>query len=447
MFMLDVSRRIDAAKWGRPHWAIFASTSIGYLMWGVIGSLAYLFYPSVNAVWFLVAPVIGQLAGDLGLSYLSDRRLGRKAAFYLTMMLYGVGSLIIVTTTALISSAPYYPYLVAFGIVLAEIGVEGEVPVSLSYQAETMPLREREKILVLTPNFDNVGAALAALVGFVVYGAVGSHYVELQVLGYFAFALTLIAFVIRYLVPESARWLAHSGRVEEAKKIVSGLEASEQGASKPLNKSSSLTGRFLFLLLIGVSQYLTYGLMAYVVADYYFSGNTVNFVVLVANLAAAITGFIIPLFITKVSMRKYGFGVFVGGALSMLPILYTLNLLGSSMALFYLFLAVNMAFSEMAWSVRTVLEPLLMPTKLRAFMVGLIRLGPILGYTASLYLTSTLSVRQFIEYNLALWVVGALATLYWLLRGYDVQGVSLEDTAGETLSLQTSVGTSEKREV
>jgi len=87
-----------------------------------------------------------------------------------------------------------------------------------------------------------------------------------------------------------------------------------------------------------------------------------------------------------------------------------------------------------------------MPTKLRAFMVGLIRLGPILAYTASLYLTSTLSVRQFVEYNLALWAVGALATLYWLLRGYDVQGVSLEDTAGETLTLQTSVNTSEKRE-
>ncbi|MEM0321403.1 MAG: MFS transporter, partial [Thermoprotei archaeon] len=159
---------VDAAKWGRPHWAIFASTSIGYLMWAVIGSLAYLFYPSVNAVWFLVAPVIGQLVGDLGLSYLSDRRLGRKTAFYVTMMLYGVGSLIIVLSTALISSAPYTPYLITLGIVLGEIGVEGEVPVSLSYQAETMPLREREKILVLTPNFDNVGAALAAFVGFLV---------------------------------------------------------------------------------------------------------------------------------------------------------------------------------------------------------------------------------------------------------------------------------------
>ncbi|MEM0321404.1 MAG: MFS transporter, partial [Thermoprotei archaeon] len=285
-----------------------------------------------------------------------------------------------------------------------------------------------------------------------VYGAVGSHYVELQVLGYFAFALTVIAFAIRYLVPESARWLAHVGRVEKAKEVTSRLDTDEYATPKPLNKRTSLFGRYLLLLVIGISQYLTYGLMAYVVADYYFSGNTVNvvadyyfsgntvnLVVLIANVAASATGFIIPLFITKVSMRKYGFGVYLGGTLSMIPIFFTVDTLGSNIELFYLFLAMNMAFSEMAWSVRTVLEPLLMPTRIRAFMIGLIRLGPIIGYTASLYLTSTLGLHQFVEYNLALWAVGALAMLYWLIKGYDVHGVSLEDTAGEGLSVKESV--------
>lgn len=441
--MIDLSSRIDRAKWGRPHWAILASTGIGYLMWGVIGSLAYLFYPSIKALWFLVAPVAGQIAGDLGLSYLSDRRLGRKTAFYTTMLLYGIGSLIIVLSTALASNADYYPYLVALGIVLGEIGVEGEVPISLSYQAETMPLAEREKVLVVTPNFDNVGAMLAALVGFVVYGLAGSRYIELQVLGYFAFSLTLLAFIIRYIVPESARWLVHVGRVDEAKKNVETLAANLEAQPKNLaiGRKAGLWARFAFLVALGFSQYLTYGLMAYVVADYYFSGNAVNLVVLVANLAASLTGFIIPLFITRVSIKRYSFGVYLGGTLSMLPILYSLGFLGSNAALFYALLAVNMAFSEMAWSVRTILEPLLMPTRRRAFMVGLIRVGPIVAYTASLYLTSAFTLAQFVEYNLALWAVGAAASAYWLLRGYDVQGVSLELTAGEQLEAQpTSPG-------
>ncbi len=432
-----MGKRIDYAKWGRPHWAIFASTSIGYLMWGVIGSLAYLFYPSVNALWFLTAPILGQLVGDLGLSYLSDRRLGRKTAFYLTMLLYGVGSLIIAVSTATVSKSPAYPYLVALGIVLGEIGVEGEVPISLSFQAETLPLSDREKILVLTPNFDNVGAMLAALVGFLVYGAVGSRYIELQVLGYFALLLTLFAFAIRYLVPESARWLAHKGRLEDAKRAAEVFTPSESKVTRNPEAARSLAARFWFLLAIGVSQYLTYGLMAYVVADYYFTGNSVNLVVLVANLAAATTGFVVSFFITKVSLKTYGFAVYLGGTLSMLPILYTLGSLGSNYTLFYLLLAVNMAFSEMAWSVRTVLEPILMPTRLRAFMVGLIRLGPILGYTASIYLTSNLSLRGFVVYNMGLWTLGAVATLLWLLKGYDVHGVSLEDAASEKVGVQT----------
>lgn len=438
--MSEIASQIDRARWSRPHWAILAAVAMGYLMWGVVGSLAYLFYPSVKALWFLAAPTLSQLVGDLGLSYLSDRRIGRKTAFYFTMLLYGAGSLTIVFSTALASTAWYYPYLVAAGIILGYIGIEGEVPVSRAYLAETMPLAEREKVLVLEPNFDNLGATLAALVGFLVYGAVGSRYVELQVLGYFAFALTLGAFIIRYMVPESARWLAHTGKIDEAKRSVESLAGriDQSVRAKEMARTTGLWSRFVFLLALSVSQYLTYGLMAFVVADYYFSGNTVNLVALVANLAATATGFVVPLFITRVSIRKYSFGVYLGGALSMLPILYSLRLLGTNTALFYVLLALNMAFSEMAWTVRTILEPLLMPTGRRAFMIGLIRSGHIFAYAASIYLTSGFTLTQFVEYNLALWAVGALATLYWLLRGYEVHGVSIEQTSGEALAAKVS---------
>jgi hypothetical protein len=98
----DLVSRVDRAKWGRAHWLIFASTSIGFFLWGIINTLGYAFYPEYESVAYIVVVAATPLIGDLLLSWLSDRILGRKRTYLITMSLYGVGSLIIVLDLLLV---------------------------------------------------------------------------------------------------------------------------------------------------------------------------------------------------------------------------------------------------------------------------------------------------------------------------------------------------------
>ena len=110
----------------------------------------------------------------------------------------------------------------------------------------------------------------------------------------------------------------------------------------------------------------------------------------------------------------------------MIPILLVAHSVGSDLPLFYLLLFVSVAFSEFAWAVREILEPILMPSQSRAFLIGVIRLGPMLAYAASIYFTANYSLVQFIEYNMVLWIVGGLAAIFWFALGYDVEMLKLE---------------------
>ena len=430
---------IDNSKWTRPHWSVFVSLVIGFFMWGVIASLAPLFYPSVKATWFLILPIIAQVAGDLGLPRLSDVKLGRKAVFFLTLLLYGIGSVLIAVSVLFLSSNLY---VIVIGIVLALVGVEGEVPTGLSYAAEIFPLRMRERMLVLISNFDNLGAMIAGLIGFITYSLSNSLTIELEILAVFAIALLVVALGVRYTIPESVRWLAYHGKNEKAH-----LEAAKFSLPKekiaPVstvqisNKKISLGARLGMLVAIGVSQYLTYGLMTYIIADYYFQGNDVNFIVVVANAGAFVAGFVALLIIRRLKARTFSLLAYWGGAVTMIPILVVAYSLGGNLPLFYLLLFLNVGFSEFAWAVREILEPILMPTHSRAFLVGVIRLGPMLSYAASIYFTVNFTLTQFVEYNMILWIVGGVAALLWFLKGYNVEMMNLERSSDSSLTAST----------
>ena len=427
--MLD---RVDNARWTRPHWSVFASLVIGFFMWGVIASLAPLFYPSVKATWFLILPILAQIAGDLGLPRLSDLKLGRKMVFFLTLLLYGLGSILITVSVLLLSSNLL---VIVIGIVLAYVGVEGEIPTGLSYAAEIFPIRVREKMLVLISNFDNLGAMVAGLIGFITYSFSDSLTAELEFLGIFAMALLVITMGVRYTLPESVRWLASREQNERAENEAKKFTAMEKKVpSQPVvntQKRIGLAPRLVLLIAIGVSQYLTYGLMTYIVADYYFQGtpNTINFIIVVANAGAFIAGLIAVYIMSRLKVRYFSLFAYWGGFLTMIPILLVAHSVGSDLPLFYLLLFVSVAFSEFAWAVREILEPILMPSQSRAFLIGVIRLGPMLSYAASIYFTVNYSLMQFIEYNMVLWIIGGLAAIFWFAKGYNVEMLKLEHSS------------------
>ena len=93
---------------------------------------------------------------------------------------------------------------------------------------------------------------------------------------------------------------------------------------------------------------------------------------------------------------------------------------------FYTLLFLNMAFSEFAWISRTVLEPELFPTGLRAGLIGVIRTIAYGTYIASIYLTFSFSVSQYIYYNIGLWALGLMGALMWYLKGFETNRKSLK---------------------
>lgn len=437
--MQSLLGRVDQARWTRPHWSVFVSLAIGFFMWGVIASLAPLFYPSVNAAWFLILPIVAQIAGDLGLPRLSDTRLGRKTVFFLTLLLYGAGSALIAISVLFLSSN--LPVIV-IGIVLAYVGVEGEVPTGLSYAAEIFPLRLREKMLVLLPNFDNFGAMIAASIGFVTYSLSDSSTLELEILAIFAIVLLVVAVGVRYSIPESIRWLAGQGKSQRAESEVERFVLPEnspvQSSRLASERKLGLSARIGLLVAIGISQYLTYGLLTYIIADYYFTGNAVNFIVAIANAGAFIAGFVIILIMRRIRVKSFSLLAYWGGALTMIPVFLVAYSIGNNLALFYALLFLNVAFSEFAWAVRGILEPILMPGGNRAFLIGIIRLGPMLSYAASIYFTVQFTLMQFVEYNMILWVLGGIAMLFWFFKGYNIEMVNLEETSASRLTVSSS---------
>jgi len=426
---------VDKSEWTSLHTLMFLSLIIGFFMWGVISSITPLIYNSIKNIYFLLTPVYGLIAGDLVLPFLSDKELGRKTTFFITMGLYSLGTILIIIADLLAdlngTSLADMPYiiLIAAGVFLGFFGVEGEVPVMLSYMAEMMPLKYREQILILAPNFNNIGIMIAALVGY--FTSYSPTY-ELLSIGLVAVAGFATAIVIRLSLPESVRWLTVKGKVNEAEKEVKRLarKISEIRESKA-EKKVGLGLSFLFLVLIGISQFLTGVLMSYVVADLYFSGNTLAFMIFIANLSASLAGFIATLIINKVKTRRFTLFSYLGGTLSMIPIIFLTK--DFNLGDFYILLAVNMFFSEFAWATRTIHEAVLMPNISRAFMIGLVRLVPSISSISLLAVLDYLSHNLFLYfvYTLILWAIGGGASIMWYFKGIDVNFVRLEEIHDE----------------
>nr|WP_281360019.1 MFS transporter [Metallosphaera tengchongensis] len=434
---MQIPDKVDKVAWSRTHSLLLASLALGFFMWGTISTIAPLLYPSVNYLFFILAPIIATLTGNIVFPLLSDRIYGRKKTFMITMGMYGIGSLMIASLAVFsqLTGTPltYTPvlYLLTIGIVLGVLGVEGEVPVMLSYAAEMMPLRRRDQVLVLAPNFDNVGAMVASAVVLVTSAVADSAVIDLLALSITALVGLAFLIIVRLKLPESVRWLLEKGRVENAEKEVTKLgnkiqELNENKSVRPLN----LLSRYWFLVAIAISQYLTYGLMAFYIGDFYFP-NLENLIVFVANVGASVAGFIAAMAINKIKSRKFSLFSFMGGTITILGILATINIISKNMELFYGLLMLNMAFSEFGWAVRTIYEPLILPTRNRAFLIGLVRVFPITLSTVSVYFASFLnSPFDYVLYNTVLWALGAIASLTWFFKGFDVNMTPIEFSSG-----------------
>src|SRR5690606_23958179 len=101
------------------------------------------------------------------------------------------------------------------------LGLGAELPVASTYVSEFAPARIRGRVIVILEAFWAVGWTAAALIGYFVVPVSESGW-------RWAFAIGAVpavyALIVRWGLPESARWLATRGRTVEAELVVTEFE-------------------------------------------------------------------------------------------------------------------------------------------------------------------------------------------------------------------------------
>ncbi|SBS75031.1 MFS transporter [uncultured Microbacterium sp.] len=223
-----VVARLDALPFTRGHARILGGSGVGWALDAMdVGLISFVITVLVSewsltgeqASWIASAGFVGMAVGATLGGLLADR-LGRRSVFAITLLIYGVAT----GASALVGGLALLLVLRFF----VGLGLGAELPVASTYVSEFAPARMRGRLIVILEAFWAVGWTAAALIGFFVIPNVDEGW-------RWAFAIGAIpavyALVIRWGLPESARWLERQGRRGEAEAVVARLEASPALAS------------------------------------------------------------------------------------------------------------------------------------------------------------------------------------------------------------------------
>ena len=232
-----LSERLDRLPFTRRHLRVLTGSGLGWaldamdvgLISFVIAALAVQWdlQPSQTA-WIASIGFVGMAIGATVGGLLADR-FGRRQVFAVTLLIYGVAT----GASALVGG------LAALLVLrfLVGLGLGAELPVASTYVSEFAPARMRGRLIVILEAFWAIGWTAAALIGFLVIPGSDDGW-------RWAFALGAIpaayALVVRWGLPESARWLARRGRSAEADAVVRSFEAAA-GVPTPTDAARDAT--------------------------------------------------------------------------------------------------------------------------------------------------------------------------------------------------------------
>src|SRR5215813_7608292 len=224
----DIPARLDRLRWGRFHTLVVVALGITWILDGLEVTLAGAISPALkespqlqfsNADVGLAssAYLAGAVLGALFFGWLTDR-LGRKRLFFITLAVY----LLATASTALSWNLASFALFRFF----TGTGIGGEYTAINSTIQELVPARYRGWTdLVINGSFW-LGAALGATGSIVLLDpALLAPDLGWRLAFLIGAALGLVIFLMRFWLPESPRWLMIHGRVEDAERIVRGIEA------------------------------------------------------------------------------------------------------------------------------------------------------------------------------------------------------------------------------
>ena len=225
---MRVNERLDRLPLGRFHYRVLLLSGLGWLFDSMDTGLVSFVLARLKTEWSLTADQIGAL-GSAGLAgmfvggavagTLADR-YGRKAVFQWTLLVFSLA-------TGLCGLAWGFASLLLMRL-LVGVGLGGELPVAASLVSEFAPTQHRGRLVVLLESFWAFGWVAAALIADSL-----ARWSDARGAGFpwraafFIGALpALYVLVLRRSLPESPRYLAARGRIEEAEAVLRSVETS-----------------------------------------------------------------------------------------------------------------------------------------------------------------------------------------------------------------------------
>jgi MFS family permease len=210
---------LDNAHMRPIHWRIWFLSAMGIFLDGfdlfIIGvamPLISLTFKTTPHVVGLIgsAALIGAVFGAMIGGFLTDR-FGRK-------LLYVFDIFVVVILCAFSAFSWSSLSLIVFRFLLG-IGIGADYPICATYISAFMPKRLRGRMLIGAFSFQALGMFAAALVGLVILKIYPSEQAWRFMLG-FATIPAVIIMLLRFTVPESARWCLEKGRHTQAAHII-----------------------------------------------------------------------------------------------------------------------------------------------------------------------------------------------------------------------------------
>jgi len=334
--------------------------------------------PVIGPLWKLTpqeigfmisAGFIGQLIGALLFGFIAER-YGRMPAMIWSIALFAVMSLVC-------AFAWDYNSLLVFRVIQG-IGLGGEVPVAAVFISELAKAKARGRFVLLYELVFPIGLVTVSLIGLWVVPRWGWQY--MFVIGALP---AFLALALRWLLPESPRWLAVRGRHAEAEAAMTLIETETQkatGAPLPppqpvvatVDKAASLSDLF-------GARYLRRTLVVWVI---WFAAYFVNYGLSIWLPTVYRTVFQLPL---DVSLR-YGLITQVVGLVGTLICALAIDHVGRRLWFAVSFVAAALALAALAMFPKPTAEQVLVSMTIAYFFVSTINIGVYL-YTPELYPT------------------------------------------------------------
>ena len=164
---------------------------------------------------FISTTFLGMLIGSFLAGVLADR-YGRRFTWQVNLLIIGVTSL----AAAL---APSMKWLIGIRLIMG-LGLGAELAIGYSTMSEFVPPHRRGRWIALLTLITNAAVAVSALAGYFVIPVLGWRPLFAAAgLG------ALVVWITRTNMPESPRWLEAEGRIDEADRVMTEIEAEVGG--------------------------------------------------------------------------------------------------------------------------------------------------------------------------------------------------------------------------